>query len=452
MKSKILLMLVALVPLLSIAQQSSQTFNLQQCIDYALTNNTDVKNSTLDEYISKSQVQEYISTGLPQASASAGVQHANPLRRLFLQNNRDSPFGYNPDVPDGAVMAFPNFFQLKNSADASVTVTQLIFSNTFFVGLKASKTFALLSKQTTERTKIDVVEHVTKAYYMAVINAERKNLFDVNLSRVDSLLKQTRAMNKAGFAEKIDVDRLEVTYNNLITEKVNFENLEALSLLTLKYQMNMPLETDLLLSDNIQKIVLDTTISQAKVDFSNRIEYKMLQTNEKLDRLNLQRHQQSYFPTLSASGNWGTFNQSAKFDYLTTGHAFYPYATYSLGLNVPLFTGFGRVRRVQQAKFALQKTQNNIERFKSSVDIQSRGAEITYKNSLQGLKAQQRNIDLAKEVARVTRIKFTSGTGSNIEVVTAEASLKESQINYYNALYDVLVSRVDYDKALGNLK
>lgn len=448
MKIKILVALAIWLSYASYAQESPKAYTLRQCIDYALNNNTDVKNATLDEYISKYKVQEIIGTGLPQVTGNAMVQHSNPLRRMFLINGAFVSIpGYNP----GDVVAAPNLFQLKNTADASLSISQMIFSNTFFLGLKASKTYTQLASQNKERTKVQIIENVSKAYYLAVINQQRINLFDANIARLDSTLKQTTAMNKAGFAEQIDVSRLEVNYNNLVTEKIKFENTMLLSSIMLKYQMNMPLTDAIVITEDFDKITLDSTAVAAKPDFNNRIEYRLLKTQHKLDELDYKQYKQGWLPYLGASANLGYFNQSAEFDYLTKGHTFYPYATYTLSMSVPIFQGFSRIKRTQQAKLSMQKTENNITRFESTVTMQAKAAEITYRNSLRALDAQKRNMDLAKEVARVTQVKFVSGTGGNLEVVTAEAALRESQINYYNALYEALDAKIDFDKALGNL-
>ena len=447
MKMRFLLLVALFFRMVLFAQDSPKTYSLRQCIDYALINNTEIKNSTIDEYIAKSKVDEYKGTGLPQISGSAGVQSAKPLRNMYLQNN-PGPF-FDSRAPAGAVMVAPNFFQLPNTIDASLTLTQLIFSSSFFVGLKAAKTYKELATTSKEVSKISITESVTKAYYMALINQERKNLFDINISRVDSLLKQTRALNKSGFAEKLDVDRIEVTYNNLLTEKRNFENLLVLSGLLLKYQMNLPVNEELVLSDKIENLTVDTNLLSGKADYNNRPEYRLLKKQQQLESLNHKNNIYSLLPNLAFSANVGYFTQSPDYNFK---YPFSRYGTYTLGLNMPIFTGFTRLKKIQQSKLALSKSDNNLLQFERTVDFQARSSEINYKNSIQSLQSQQRNMDLAKEVARVTRIKYTSGVGSNIEVITAESSLKEAQVNYYNALYDALVQKVDFDKSLGNLK
>ena len=78
-------------------------------------------------------------------------------------------------------------------------------------------------------------------------------------------------------------------------------------------------------------------------------------------------------------------------------------------------------------------------------------AAINYLNAIKTLESQRANSSLAENIARITKIKYEQGVGSNLEVVDAEASLKEAQVNYYNALYDALIAKVDLDKAYGKL-
>jgi outer membrane protein TolC len=106
---------------------------------------------------------------------------------------------------------------------------------------------------------------------------------------------------------------------------------------------------------------------------------------------------------------------------------------------------------VQQAKYELLKIENQFASLKQSIDLSIQQNSITYENSLESLKSQDQNMDLAEKVARVTKIKYEQGVGSNIEVVTAESSLRQAQVNYYNALYDALIAKVDLDKAFSKI-
>jgi outer membrane protein TolC len=157
----------------------------------------------------------------------------------------DNPEIANLGLDDTDIVAMPNFFQLKSSGNAGITINQLLFNTTYLVGLKAAGTYKELSERSSEQTQIQVVENVTKAYYAVLVNNERIALFDNNIARVDSLLRTTTALNQNGFAEAIDVDRTQVTLNNLKSERLKFLNLQNLSLGLLKFQMNYPMEKDL---------------------------------------------------------------------------------------------------------------------------------------------------------------------------------------------------------------
>jgi outer membrane protein TolC len=129
----------------------------------------------------------------------------------------------------------------------------------------------------------------------------------------------------------------------------------------------------------------------------------------------------------------------------------YSYSNVGVSLVVPIFSGLQRTYRVQQAKLNVKKLDNGLVNAKAGIDLEIKQAKTNYSNNLKTLVSQRQNMDLAANVARVTKIKYEQGVGSNIEVIDAETSLRESQLNYYNALYNALVAKVDLDKAYGKL-
>ncbi len=124
---------------------------------------------------------------------------------------------------------------------------------------------------------------------------------------------------------------------------------------------------------------------------------------------------------------------------------------FGLSLNVPIFTGLQQSYRIQQEKLALQKINNNFIELKSSIDLDVKRANLQFDNAIKTLASQRQNMDLADRVARVTKIKYEQGVGSNIEVVDAEDALRQAQTNYYSALFDAMIAKVDLEKAYGKL-
>jgi outer membrane protein len=141
-----------------------------------------------------------------------------------------------------------------------------------------------------------------------------------------------------------------------------------------------------------------------------------------------------------------------EFDIFDTKKGWYPTALIGAKISLPIFTGLQRNARTQQAKLKLEQSQNNLDQIKSSIDLDVSTSLTTLQNATASFDIQKKNITLAEDVVRVAKIKYDQGVGSNIELVAAEASLKEAQTNYYNALFNALVAKIDFDKANGNIK
>ncbi|CAN5212170.1 TolC family protein [soil metagenome] len=475
MNTRLKVIFVLNIFLLSFFQTFSQnaevpSFTLEDCIDYALKNGIDIRNSKIDAQIAKAQVGEIRAAGFPQIDGSVQLAHNAPLRRMFFIATPENPIlGNDPalaTIPEGSVIALQNFFQLPSSGDAGLNINQLIFNGSFIVGLRAAKTYQELASKTIDQTRIQTVEQVTKAYYTVLINNERRQLFEGNIARVDSLLRNTRGLFQNGFAEKIDVDRVQVSLNNLMVEREKFNDLVKLSIELLKFQMNYPMNQDLEIIGDARDLRVDENIGEMVENFNytDRIEFSILQTQEALQKLDIQNNTSGYLPNLSAFANIGYFTQSPYIKGLfrteTSGlpennfigpDKWYKYGMFGLTLNVPIFDGLTKSYRVQQARLNLLKVQNGFELLRSSMDLQINQARINLSNSLKALNAQQENVELAEEVARVTKIKYTEGVGSNLEVTEAETALREAQINYYNVLYDAVISQIDLKTALGGL-
>ncbi|MCE7862583.1 MAG: TolC family protein [Bacteroidetes bacterium CHB5] len=461
---KVLILLMGLAAAPAVYAQTA--FTLQQCIQYALENSVQVQNARLDEAIAQARVHETIGIGLPQISGSAMVMHNNKLPRFF--NTYNGPGGFFdfssiPGIQVGDVVAAENFFQLKSSGDMNVSVNQLIFSGSYIVGLKASKTYKELSYKATDQSKEQIVQQVTKAYYTVLINKERITLFSSNIARVDSLLKNTKALYENGFAESIDADRIQVTLNNLIVERDKFLNMNELGLALLKFQMNYPMNQQLDVAGSIKDVNVDAGAEPQVLEYANRPDYQLLEVNKRLQELNIKNISSASLPTLSAFAKYGYSTQSSSigglfktesgFDELpgVGPDKWYDYSNFGINLSIPIFSGLQNRYKIQQEKIALEKINNNFRSLKAGIDLEVQQAGLNYDNALKSLKAQQQNMDLAAKVANVTKIKYEQGVGSNLEVIDAEDALRQAQTNYYNALFDALVAKVDLDKAYGKL-
>lgn len=462
----ILTLLFLSVSLFGYSQGTSQVFTLDQCIEFALKNAIAVQNSELDEKIASARVKETVGIGLPQIDGTVSLDHNQQLRRFFSLYDPNSIFFGGQTIPGanvGDVISAQNFFQLKSSADAGVRVNQLLFNGSYLVGLQAANAYKNLAIKSSLQTREEVVSNVTKAYYAVLVNRERIKSFDNNIARVDSLLKDTRFMFENGFAEAIDVDRIQVSLTNLTTERNKFMRIQDISLELLKFQMNYPMNEPLGISGQLleEELTFDIDGYLANWNYKDRPDYQVLEANKKLQSLNVKNNIALGMPVLSAYANLGYSTQSPNIGGLFQTNTnisdngmvgpdkWYSYSSYGLSLRVPIFSGLQRSYKVQQEKLALQQIENGERQLKSSIDLEIKQALSSYTSNVEMLNAQKQNAALAARVASVTKIKYTEGVGSNFEVVEAETTLRESQVNYYNALFDALLAKVDLEKAFG---
>jgi outer membrane protein TolC len=345
--------------------------------------------------------------------------------------------------------------QAAFTGNAGVVANQMLFDGVYFLGLKAAQVYTELSEKGIERSKTEVAVAVSKAYYGLMVGQERIALLDNNLARLETLLRETKAMNEQGFVEKIDVNRIEVNLNNLRTEQQRNTRLIDLSKALLKFQMGLRQTDELSIGQNLKDLKLDEAALTTTEAFepSTRIEYSLLETQRKLDLMNIRRNKLEYLPKLSLATNYsGAAAQPSLGRMFQFGQRWVTFASIGLNLQVPIFDGLRKKYVGEQRRLALVKTENQMQDLRRSFELEANQAGINLQNALDNLKVQQRNLDLAAEVARVTKVKYKEGLGSNIEVVNAENEHKTAETNYYNALYEALMAKVDLDKAQGKIQ
>lgn len=428
---------------------ATSSFSLKQAIAYAHEHNANTANAALDVESARSKVRETVALGLPQINATGQYAQTYNVQQVILENEPGTPFS-NPFLPAGAVLNFG--LQLPHSMSGAVTLQQMIFNGSYLVGLQASNTYIKLSQKNLQASKITIAENVSKAYYGVLVNRERGKLLGVNIARVDSTLAEMKAMQKQGFVEKLDVDRLEVTRNNLVSERDKVNRFVELSEQLLKFQMGYPQTTPITLTDKLsdQGLTFETLPTQ-NVDYTKRIEFSTLEVQRELARLELKNINSGYLPSLYGSYSMGSNTASSRINKLTEGNRWFFYDQIGVQLQVPIFDGFGRHHKAQQAKINLRKVENGFEQLKQGIDLELAQSNTNLLNARETMQTQRRNMDLAAEVLRVARIKYKQGVGTNLEVTSAESDLKEAQLNYYNAVYDALIAKVDQQKASGTL-
>lgn len=424
--------------------QTINEFTVQQATDYAIKNSVQVKNALLDYKIQQQTNREITAAAYPQLNGSVSINDYLEIPTNLV------PAGFAGGAP-GTYIPFK--FGTQYNASAGFDLSQLLFDGQLFIGLKARKAALEFSNSQTEVTKEMIKVNVMKIYYQLVVGRQQLSSIDANISRFEKLLSDTKEIYKNGFAEKLDVDKVNVQLNNLLTEKLKIENQLDAGNAGLKFLMNMPQKETLVLKDTLSEDQLKANLLDASYQYSNRKEYKALELAQDLGKFNIKRYQLSYLPTLSLFGNYSKNAQRREFNFTKSGSGYPWYTTALIGikLQVPIFDGFAKAARVSKARLELEKTTNSIEQLKSSIDNDVTQARLKIVSALATMDNQRRNMQLAEQVFNSTKLKYDQGLGSNQEIYNAQTELKVAQNNYYSALYDAIIAKIDFQKSIGTL-
>ena len=429
---------------LAFAQESIQTFGMKAAIQYALMHSPSLQNTYLDYQIARQKIAEVRSAGLPQINSTTTL-------RYFVEIPTSLVPGEFFGAPRGTFI--PIRFGVPYNLEIGVTGTQLLFDGTYFVGLSAARAVKELTYRAYQRSRIETITAVSKAYLTVLITQERLRLLKENLDQLQTTLRQTKGLYEAGFAEKLDYQRLEVAYNNLQTEYNKAAELTALAYLTLKLQMGYPLDQPITLSDTLPELplLLPDSLSLQNFDPAQRLEYQILLSQRRALELNLRRYQVAYLPSLVFISSLATQAQRNEFDFFDTKKRWFPIAFIGFQLQVPLFDGLRKASQVSQARLELLKNQNDLYQLRQALTLEAQNARIQLLNALQNLAIQKRNLELAQTVLETTQKKVEAGLASTVESVQAQNAYQQAQLGYTTALLEAYSAYIDWQKALGLL-
>jgi outer membrane protein TolC len=419
---------------------TTHAFSLQQAVEYAKKNNTQVKNALLNI-----QVQEQTNRGIT-AAAYPSLSYNGGLTDYINVPTQVVPGDFFGQ-PGKLV---PVQFGVKYSANALLQLQQLLFDGQVFVGLQARRTSIEFAKQNVAVTEEAIKVNIYKIYYQLVVSKTQLELLDANIERLQKLQHDVNEMFRNGFAEKLDVDKLDVQLTNLKTEKQKAQNSIEVGYLGLKTLMGMPVKDSLILTDKITDNDIKANALTDSLNYSDRQDYQYLQLAKKLNEYNVKRYKLSYLPTIAATGVYGKQAYRQKFTFFEKGD-WYNISYIGLNINMPIFSGFGKDAKVKQSQVELKQVENNIDNLKLSIDNEVESARLKYNSAITTMDFQKKNMVLAEKVYGQTKKKFEAGLGSNTEINTAQVDLKTAQTSYIQALYDAIIAKVDYMKALGKL-
>jgi outer membrane protein TolC len=434
---------------LSIAHSFAQTeipnihqFKLDDCVTYAQKNNVQVKNALLAIDAQVQTNREIGAAAYPTINTSTSVLDYTQIPVSLLP----------AQIFGGAAGTFiPVQFGTKFNANYGANFSQLLFDGQVFIALQARSTSLEMQRKNAALTEENIKANIYKIYYQLSASKTQLNILDANIERLNKLAHDAEIMYKNGFAEKLDVDKVNVQLNNLQTEKLKANNAVAIGYMGLKMLMGMPVKDSLVLTETInEKDLTGDVLIENQFQYALRKDFQYLTTLKKLSEYNVKRYQLSNLPTVSLSGAYTKNAQRQEFDFFKGGNWFTT-SFFNLNVSLPIFNGGGTMAKIRRTKIELEQVTNQMTAMKNNIDNEITQAKLNYISSVATVQFQKKNMQLAETVYAQTKKKFETGTGSNTEISSSQADLVSAQNNYMNALYSALIAKVDFLKATGKL-
>ncbi|MBB6611597.1 TolC family protein [Pontibacter sp. Tf4] len=433
---KLLLTACLLAPGVLFAQDNkavpaTDSLTLEQVIAYALENRAAVEQALIDEAIGEREIRASLSGWFPQINANFGGNYN--IKR------QQQPFG------DDIITVGQ-----KYNSSLSLQATQNIFDSNLLLASRAARSRRTLLDQEITDTRISTVVEVSKAFFDVLLTQEQLRILDLNITRQEKQYNDARSRYDVGLVDKTDYQRAAITLANIRSDRKRaLEGIKA-SIAYLKQLMGYPVDQDLKLTYSYERmeqaVQVDTTQLLA---YENRIELQQLETQRELLRLNTAYNRWSFLPTVSAFGNYNLLYFNNDLGNLYNQH--YPTSGVGLQVSLPIFQGTRRWQNVKIAQLEEQRLDVTIEDTRRALNTEYQTALANYKSDLTEWKTLQSNLQMAEEVYEIIKLQYDEGVKAYVDLIVAETELRTTQLNYYNALYNVLSSKLDLQKALGNI-
>jgi outer membrane protein TolC len=453
--------------LLGVTAKAQQRYDISvtEAVDIAFKNVTDLKNAQLDYKIAEARNKEITAAAMPQVSAILQGNHYMSLPLIQFPDATETSIydvlkregvkdgNGNTITGDGQfnVRSF-SFFSPWN-VGMGASVQQLLFEPQIFVGLLARKALLESSNLEIRVTEDKIREGVHKNYYAVLIAEKQLWYVQESLKRLENLAHDMEVMYKNGFVEKLDIDKTNVSLNNTKAIENQLKNGIAIGYAALKMTLGLSQTDTLVLKDNLSSAQIKEGLLEQSFSYEDRNEVKLLNKAKELQGYDIRRYKLSYFPTVAAFYNFQETGQRSSAAMNSGSKPWFWYNTNQVGLsvNIPIFDGLSKKFKIQQAKFILEKVENTLDFTKKGIDLEITVAKNTLTNAVLNMNVQEDNMKLAEQVYNSETKKYEIGTGSSFSILKADTDLQQAQSNYFKALYDAIIAKVSYLKALGKL-
>ena len=417
---------------------------------FALQNNRTIRSAKIDVSSADKKVWETIASGLPQLNLAANYQHQFVIPELNFGNFLDVN-----TLPDGVItksdildayQPSPSIpLGVRNNIVLDFTVSQLIFSGEYLVGLQAAKVLKQVSEKSLVRTEAQTKESVATTYYLILVLDENIRVLKESLISIDKTYSDLVKMNQQGFNEETDVDQMKIGRSNIQALITSLESQKEISAKLLKYQLGLGFDQSVMLTDSLPGIINQGNIQYLitpEFNVKNSVDYQMIDNQEKISGLMLKREQSKLLPTISGFYRHEEQTNQPAFNFAVKDIA-------GVTLSLPIVTSGMRLSRLSQARFDLNKSQLNKDNIEQGLIMEFETARSSYQTAFSNFTTNRESMLLSKKVYDKSVIKYKEGVSTSFELTQNQSQFLTAESNYYNSVLSLLNAKAKLDRLLG---
>ena len=424
-----------LVSLAAIAQEEqeidlAQPLTLEQCIQLAVENATDMRNARINLAIDGLRVKDARARYYPDIFLNGRYDFSDAVDFGFERENYGLGVGGQYTLWDNGQRE-ATFSQAKDRRDATLNRN--------------------------EQTKQNLIFQVTQAYYN-VLKAQELVKVDLEiLERSRENTNRVRAFVEAGIQIEADVATAQVTEANDELSLLNDQNALEIAMATLPRIMGLDPATLITVAEDtdyalyrdkgqIEAVVLsiEEAIQRA---FETRPEFKELQSTINRLEWDLTLARLSRWPQLNAEYNYNVNLD----DYLHERENFTDFRSWEVRttLNFPIFDGGFRTRRIQEAALSLEQVREDASDLERSVALDVRQAYLNLRRAERAVDISNTQVRNAELSLQVIRGRFEQELSILLELLNAQTEFARALTNQVRAFYDYKIAQVALQRAMG---
>lgn len=445
MKYNLILIFSVLVSITAFSQENTQSFTLQEAIDYALLNNRTAKNAALDIEAAKQQKWETTSTGLPQISAEIGYQ--NWLKQQVSLIPAEF-FGGNSGEFAEVI------FSTKQSVTATATLTQKIFDGSYLVGLQSAKVFLEISKNAKTKTDLEVRKAVINAYGNVLLAEESVAIIEKNKTILEKNLNDLIKIYENGLEEEESVEQLQITLHGVNSSLKNMQRLKTLAYQMLNLTLGRDVYSTTVLTDTLESLSLKNMsleLIDTALDINNSIDYQIAENDKRAKELLLKLEKSKALPTLNTFINGGYSGFGDEFKFTSKEQKWFGSSLLGVNLNIPIFSSLGRSAATQRAKINLEKAKDDLIETEQKLQLQTATAKSDYQFAIEDYDNKKQNLNLAERIEQKNQTKFFEGIASSFDLRQAQTQLYTAQQEFLQAMLDVINKKAELETILNSI-